>query len=366
MRRFPAILITAAIMLSLAVIPACAQGLSGVQLHGFMLNRMYFGEGDGAKFANERVSLNASSKVGDDGTAYVEVYFHQWMPDLVVGGGTKTAAEQYRTYLESAYVDLPLGAGRIRIGKGRGLNFGITPGYGNRKTTQYGILAETFTQDRLQGFQYYVKKNNMDFGVSLYTDFRIGNRKIGAYPGGPGANVVPHFVDKDDPANISDELGVSAKIGFSKPNFSAHISGARGQFRQDDANWIANQCGFLGTSDRDHNKYGVDFKYKPGDFMLQGEAYEGNLSFVKVKGYSLLVGYEPAGKNRAYLRYAAVSNDRAPLIGLPYTYDLKQLTFGYVVPIRKGVWAEIEYEKNWESFDQVDNDLFFVEFFTGF
>lgn len=349
--------VVVALMMSLAA-SLCAQGLQNVELHGYMLNRFYANPDDSARFATERVSLSAVGQLGKDGTAYVEVYYHPWIPSV-------TAAEQYRTYLESAYVDLPLGVGRIRIGKGRQLNFGLTPAYPNRKTTQYGILSETFTQDRIQGFQYDVKRGTMDFGASLYTDQPVGTRDIGGYPGQEAGKIVKHFVDKDIPSDVTGELAGSVKIGWNTPCLQAHISGAVGKLRQSDANIIAAAYDTT-TTDRDHNKYGADLVYATGPFVAQGEWYKGSFSFLDITGYSVLVGYQPKDSRRVYLRYAALNNARSPLVSNPLTWDTQQLTFGLVQPIRKGVWAELNYEKNMESVGSVKNDLLFVEFFTGF
>ncbi len=97
----------------------------------------------------------------------------------------------------------------------------------------------------------------------------------------------------------------------------------------------------------------------------------------------MLVGYQPKDSRRVYLRYAALNNNRTPIDNPPLvppyvnsagqrtfierrTWDTQQLTLGIVQPIRKGVWAEFQYEKNMERPGSADNDLLFVEFFTGF
>lgn len=347
--------------MGLAVAPALSQAISNVELHGYMQNRFYFPPDGDSQFVTERVSLSASAKVGDAGQAYAEIYFHPWIPSVA-------AAEQFRTYLESAYVDLPLGQGRIRLGKGRQLNFGLTPSYGNRKTTQYGIISETFTQDRIVGAQYAVKKGAFEFGTTVYTDTRVGTRRIGDYDAANPARTVPHFVDKDIPADASRDLAVSAKIGWTAPCFSAHLSGATGKLEQLDADAIGAAYG-IATTDRDHNKYGADVIWSKGPFVAQGEWYQGNFSFLKITGWQVLVGYQPKDTRRVYLRYSALDNDQTPNAN-SLTWNTQQLTLGIVQPITKGVWAEFQWEKNMEDpaggAANVDNDLLFVEFFTGF
>lgn len=362
MKRFFAIGILVAVLMSLIGIAAVAQGVKNVELHGYMLNRFYMGPDNPTKFVTERVSLSATGQIGETMTGYVEVYFHPWITDDVLGGGTFTA-EQYRTYLESAYVDMPLGGGRVRLGKGRQLNFGMTPTYPNRKTTQYGIVSETFTQDRIVGAQYSYKKGAFDLGTSVYTDYRLGTRDIGGYAG--ATNIVKHWVNKDDPANSSNDLAVSAKAGITLGSFRAHISGATGKLLQADADKIGAAYG-VATTDRAHNMYGADAAWGTGPFIIQGQWYQGAFSFLKTTGYSATIGYEPKNNRRVYLRYDALSNDQAPVLAQPTTWDTQQLTFGLVQPIAKGVWAELNYEKNMESTGSIDNDLLFVEFFTGF
>ena len=379
MRKLVAMVFVAALMMSLAAIPAIAQGLQNVELHGYMQNRFYANEGYSARFVSERVSLSAIGNFGD-ATAYIETYIHPWLTDRTdlpapLSPGNTVSADQFRIYLESAYVDLPFGAGRLRLGKGRQLNFGLTPSYPNRKTSQYGILAETFTQDRITGAQYSYKCSAFDFGATLYSDLQVLTRSIGDFSGANAApgevGVVKHFVDKDDPGNPSGALAGSFRLGITKPNFQIHASGMTGGLTQADANFIASQYGILPgvNTDDTHNKYGLDGSISVGPYVLQAEAYQGNFSFVKITGYQVLLGYQPKDKQRFYVRWSALNNDQAPT-STNTTWDTQQLTIGFVQPIRKGVWLEINYESNMETPPPGDpcrdNNLLFAELFTGF
>lgn len=376
--------IAAALMLSLLAFPALAQGLQSVELHGYMQNRFYANPNYSARFVTERISLSAVGQLGTDGTAYMEVYYHPWLTDRTFTNpfGATATADEFRTYVESAYVDLPLERGRIRFGKGRQLNFGLTPSYPNRKTTQYGILAETFTQDRIVGAQYSMKTGSFDIGFSAYSDLQVETRKIGEFagstnttvpPSAPSPNVivttVQHLVDKDDPGEISGRLAASTRIGITKPNYQFHISGATGGLAQNDANFIAQQYGLANTTDKTHNKYGADGSYTYGPWVVQGELYQGNFSFLQITGYQVLLGYQPKDRMRAYVRWSALNNDRSPNANQT-TWDTQQLKVGVVQPIRKGVWAEVNYEKNTENpgagLAERDNDMLFLEVFTGF
>ena len=336
--------------------------LQNVELHGYMQSRLYAPQSGNVREAIDRVSLSAKGNISETITGYVEVYFHPWIPAM-------EPAEQYRTYLESAYVDMPLASGRIRIGKGRQLNFGLTPSYPNRKTSQYGIVPETFTQDRIVGFQYSQKSGMFDGGVSLYTDTSLGTRSIGDYPDAQADDVVKHFVDKDIPADISGEMAGSIRLGITKPCFQAHVSGAIGKLNETDIATMYTAYSLPTGTDDTHNKYGLDASYARGKFVAQGEYYIGNYSFLKVTGYNLLVGYTNGKLQRFYIRYNALNNDQTPLAD-QRTWDNQQWIFSFVQPIAKGVWAQLEYEKNSANpgagGTDPDNDLLFLEFFTGF
>ncbi len=342
-----------------------------VELHGYMLNRMYTNPSMSGRFVQERVSLSATGKLGEDATGYVELYFHHWAPTP--------------TYLESAYVDLPLGPGRIRIGKGRQINFGLTPGYPNRKTTQYGILSETFTMDRIQGFQWTFKSGSVDGGVSLFNDQNLGTRGVGYCPGAvAGVDFQNHICDRDVGTANSGRMAASAKIGVTRPGFQFHVSGCVGGLNPSQ---LAPVDPFVpaGTANTntDHNKFGLDFAWSPSKkvddrvetspFFIQGEWYTGKFSLLGISGYQIMVGWQPKDKPRYVLKWAALENDKGQQDGLapnPLTWDVQQLTLGYVYPIRKGVWMEINYEKNMTSnpagTTAPKTDMLIWEFFTGF
>ena len=169
-----------------------------VDLHGDMQNRLYANPDTSARFACERVSLSAVGHIAPTQTAYVEIDYQPWVtnntgptypntanqltPPIINNEGQNITTAQGTVYLESAYWDTALGTGDLRIGKGRDLNFGLTPSYPNRKMTEYSILEETFTQDRIQGMHDTYKKHKLDGGVTFFTDNRLEFRTIGDFP----------------------------------------------------------------------------------------------------------------------------------------------------------------------------------------
>lgn len=370
MRKIGLFVIALALLLSLGS-SVLAQAIQNVELHGYMQNRFYAPPSASARFVVDRLSLSASAKLGEDGQAYAEVYYHPWLTDQVVPGtyGGSVTTGEFRTYVESAYVDLPVGPGRLRLGKGRQLNFGMTPSYPNRKTSQYGIIAETFTQDRIVGAQFDVKRDMWDGGVTLYTDQSVGRRNIGEFAGALPTDMVPHLVDKDVPGAISGKLAVAGRFGVNTPCFKIHASGATGGLNRNQIGFIASTFGLFSTTDTSHSKYGLDATYSSGPFLAQAEWYTGEFSFVGISGYQVLVGYQPKDGRRAYARWSALNNDWAPTTNAA-SWNTQQFTLGIVQPIRKGVWAELNWEKNMESppagTSSIDNDLLFLEIFTGF
>jgi len=371
LRKFVGMTIFVALMLSLLAGYAFAQAAPSVELHGYMQNRFYVPESSQPRFGVERVSLSAAAKLPSEANAYVEIYL--------------PVQPSSALYLESGYVDLKLGNGRLRVGKGRQLNFGITPTYPNRKTSQYGILAETFTQDRIQGLQYAYKAGAFDGGVSFFTDLTGGTRQIGTFPGafnsvdaaGIAAPVFgdtqPHLCDGEPSgaAGTNARLAGSAKIGVSTPTWNAHISYATGGLSQTNANAVAKPwLGVLTHASTTHNKCGIDATYGRGPWVGQVEAYQATFGEVKLNGYSVLAGYQPKDTWRAYVRYASIVSNLTPVAASPSTYDPQQLTFAVIKPLFKGVWIECDYEKNVQRVPRggrkIDDGLFFVELFTGF
>lgn len=350
--------IVVVLLLSLAVASmAQAPAVQNVDVHGFIQSRLQANPESGTRFYAYRIDLNLAAKLADGKSAYVEWYYHPW----------STGSQ---TYLESAFMDVPLTDGKLRIGKGRMLNFGIVPTVPNRKMTQYSPLAELFTQDRIQGIQYTFQKENTDGGITLYTDNRIKSRLIGDTPGLEMNPTVDHFVEKDD-ATVSGRMAVAARYGWSDQDVKVHVSAAVGSLTPTDTDYIATGFGVAPTTDETHNKYGIDVQYSKNGIVASGEYYTGRFSFATLSGYSLLLGYEPKEKEKAkfYARYTAMDNDQTIKPANKFSWPTKQIMLGIVQPISNKVWVELEYENNTESTGgaaSVKNDVLFAEFFTGF
>lgn len=373
---------------------AAAPAPPTITVHGYMQNRFYFGEGSNPEFRSERISISTLATFADASSAYVEVYYHPWV-------------NTNGLYLESAYYDKPIADGKLRIGKGRRQTFGITPAYPNRKTSNYGIVSEAFTQDRIQGLQYMATKGSLDFGLSLHTAYRLGTRAIGEIPGDSGRNAthqVAHLALRDPHSGsgnqaftsvsgqLSQKLQFSGRVGGTwnglKAGLSASFAGLdkrdmanlRGDAGSDPvlrpANPITGAASgtttplvAAGVTDDNMSQIGVDFMKKwDSGFMAQGEFYDASVSNLDYNAWNLLAGQEFKSGWKVFVRYAQQNMD-TPLTNNPLSWDVRQTSISVVQPIAKSVWIQYEYEFNTERSDtgkDVGNDLFFVELFSGF
>lgn len=345
-----------------------AESRLAVEVHGYMQNRFYFVPGANPEFRSERISVSTTATLPDNSVGYVEVYYHPWAS----GSGL---------YLESAYYETGLGSGRIRVGKGRRVTFGITPAYANRRTSNYGLVSEAFTQDRIQGVQYLLQRKQLDAGISVHTAYRLGTRLIGEVPGDTARNAthaVPHLALRDLPGELSQKLQVSARLGgrwIDGPNgLRAGMSFSYGGLDRRDVTFLqtATPPGrplVTAASPRTSQlQWGPDFTYRhPSGLLAQGELYFAEASNLGYAAGYVLGGYELPSGWRFYARYAQ-QEMHTPRSANPLSWDVQQLSLSVVQPIRKALWMQYEFERNTERTQngRVSNDVFFAELFTGF
>jgi len=343
-------------------IAAAAEVAPGVVIKGYMQNRFYAAPGANGEFRSERISISAVAALPNDSTGYVELYYHPW------GSGSGL-------YLESAYYDTALGKGRIRIGKGRRMTFGITPAWPSRKTSNYGVVSEAFTQDRIQGVQYMLQQGVLDLGVSAHTAYRLGTRNLGEIPGDTvrnPAHQVSHLALRDLPGELSRHLEISARLGGKWPNgLKAGVSYSAGTLDGRDLATLKT-AGLVSaaSTDDDRNVLGLDVSYKaPSGFILQGEWYDSGAGDLDYGAWNLLAGTELPSGWKVFARYGVQDMD-VTATSNQLTWDTQQISLSVVQPLRKNLWIQYEYEINDEDppagVGSVKNDLFFVELFTGF
>ncbi len=363
-----------------------AEVAPGVQVHGYMQNRFYSAPGSTGQFRSERISISSSAALPNNSNAYVELYYHPWATNQASG-----------IYLESAYYESPLGEGKIRIGKGRRMTFGITPSYPNRKTSNYGLVGEAMTQDRAQGIQYMYQKGELDFGIMLQTAYRIGVRYAGEVPGDTDRNVthqVGHLSFRDagagggSPSRYNSKLGVSTRLGGKwKGGLKAGASLYLGKLDDEDLKNLRGDTGFTllrprnplapsvtvdpllpGTTDTTQRVWGIDLTYQPpSGFVFTGEYFDAEVSELEYKAWYATVGYVMPKGWKMFARYGRQDMD-TPITNNPLTWDTRQLSISLVQPLNKGLWLQYEWERNSENSGNgnVKNDIFFVELFSGF
>jgi len=377
-----------------------AQGPPAVEVHGWILTRYYVNtnvdatqdssgvitnEEDDTWLESERISLYSKARLTNGKEAYAEVYIHPWLPN----------SNPSFLYLESLYLDIPAGPdAKFRIGKGRSQAFGIVPGYGNRKTTNYSPVAETFTMDRALGIQYMQKRGDDSFGFGIFNSQRPGMRQIGLAAdaqidrGSVARTTVLHLTDRDSPAQRSGELEVSARYGREMDDLNVGLSGRLGALDGTDAAFLAANFPTYNGTNQTRIKYGLDATYKRMPFYGTFEYYAGEVGGIGQDGYAILLGVEPSKKcagiwremsgacKGLFVRYLNLDVDVPPVVNKTISWDVQQLAVSYVLPIRckllRGYpkWLQFEYERNKEDAppgaDEIPNNLFLIELFTAF
>ncbi|MCE5251828.1 hypothetical protein LLG96_16595, partial [bacterium] len=112
------------------------------EFHGFLLARTIVWNKTYTSRI-ERYGFQFKETINDEFDWLTEVYIH---PQINEAPG--------RVYMESAYLNwhlknrLPWDF-NVRIGKGRNYCYGITPSYSSRRTSDYSLYSEAFTQMRV-------------------------------------------------------------------------------------------------------------------------------------------------------------------------------------------------------------------------
>ena len=345
-----------------------AQAADGLELHGWVANRFY-GEPGSAHFQAERISLYVSKDIDENLKAYIEYYYHNWA-NLKTDKGSPWM-------LESAYVNFTDKKGnQLRIGKGRVFCFGLVPTYGNRKHSEYGLVAETFTQERSVGLQYFgsTADKKLDFGIALLNALPPSTRFSGTdqafFRDEP---VVSHLADKGDGKNLAGSARIAVPV---MAGGKLGLSYRTGKLTKADLTFLGSKDLLdRGAHSDTNNQWGADFNYKhKSGVVAQAEYYGAKMSSLDFNGWDALLGYEPADPMgvKYYARYGKLDLDPPAVTSSSYTWDQTQWIVSLVKPLRKGkpVWLQVEWISNDETppsgTSKVDNDVFFVELFTGF
>ena len=325
---------------------------------GFAQLREYFNPHHTAYGVADRVALDFTLKSPDKQIFYTSLYYHPYLKQ-----------DRVKYYLESLYYEIPVDNGsKVRLGKGRNQNFGVIPTYSNRLTTQYGILSETFTQDRIIGAQVNGKINdNLLFGFSMYMNPKIRARAVGSSPVAEHSTSIPHFAERDDPYNENGDPAMGLKITSNiKNNLTASLSGAFGNLRDDDVNYINSQYG-IDENSTTYYKYGADVIWKNPKFNLIGEAYYGRYSTLGILGLGASANYTlNKYGTKVAAKYNYMNYNKKPIFDNPITWEPSQLILGISHPLGKQLLLEFNYEFNMERGGSISNDLAFIECMVSF
>ncbi|MFB3882265.1 MAG: hypothetical protein ACE149_13440 [Armatimonadota bacterium] len=389
-----------AFVLSAVCAAIAAEGPPAVEVHGWSLTRYYVDlvvddtrDGSTGAITNkeedsrlewERFSISGLARLDGGKVVYSEVYIHPWLPN----------SDPSFLYLESLYLDVPVGPGaKVRLGKGRSNAFGIVPSYGNRKTSNYGPLAETFTMDRALGVQFLQTRGKDSLNLGLFESQRPGTRAIGMAAdmqldeGSLARTTVSHLANRDTPAGRSGKLEVSGRYGRQMGALNVGISGRGGELDDIDAAFLASKFANYNGTNRTRLYAGFDATYQKMPYYATAEWYGGSLGGIDQSGYAILVGVEPSAKctgiwqdlsgacKGLFIRYTNLDTDTTPSLASSITWDTEQWAVSYVLPIKTkyfplAKWIQIEYERNKETVpaggDEIPNNVFFVELFSAF
>jgi hypothetical protein len=285
-------------------------------------------------------------------------------------------------FLEHAYVDLrgmPLNA-TVRLGVSRNSCFGMVPTYANRKMTNYGIVADMFTRDRIIGIQYLAKLSVFDLNLGLHNGYEIGRRVAGE-----GPVTVPFLADRDMTFasimrnDMDENKEYSVRIG-AKPlgdRLEVGLSGSVSKLSDADMAFLANTAKLIAPTETDRTKIrnGLDFMFKPTKrSVVQAEYYAGITSTFTVSAFQVLAGYSFMKSDKPYVsvycRYGEVNPDRPADPLNPYTWKLSQAVASAVWRFTPGAQLQLEYEMNREKDAGTDaagnavkavNDVVFLE-----
>jgi len=274
-------------------------------------------------------------------------------------------------FIEHGYVQfsgLPLG-GKLIVGQTRNHCFGLMPAKSNRITSNYGLVSEMFTHDRVFGVQYLAEAaDKISVNLGIFNGYMVGTRTLG--DNGPAAVAV--MADRETAlsgfraADINNNKQMSARVGYeAAKGVNVGLSGSFSKLAPTEKDASLD---IIPDSNDNKIRAGVDIKYRVAPLVFQGEFYLGRTSNLTHLGYSALVGYVFNSKLSAYARYGAVNLNVTPAAANQRTWDLNQVTLTSMYKLSKRVILQAEYEINMESVpagaSAVDNDVAFLEIKT--
>jgi len=278
------------ILMSLGIASTvCAQ----VQTHGFVLFRSIATHDE---YSNriERYGIKFSEKMNDEFDWVTEIYIH---PQFGWGAG----------YMESAYLNWDLSKRvpwnfKIRLGKGRNYAYGQTPDYSRRRTSDYSLYSESFTQQRVLGVQTFSQFGKVQLAVAVINPYNQASRTLPDFALSTSNLNIP-ICDRDNDNSLVSRLAVSGRLGYANDILNVGADLYVGSPKD----------GTTGAKTR----AGIDAEAKLKNGLLAQVQYTmattavfmgGKVDDLDHMGAEALVGYE-VGKAGLYARYGMVSYD---------------------------------------------------------
>ncbi len=332
------------------VLLAVCLGMAGivqaqVQTHGFVLARQILSNNNYTSRI-ERYGIQFREKIDNEFDWLTEIYIHPQLP-----------ASQGGLYMESAYLNWNLSERlpwnfRMRIGKGRNFCYGQTPGYSRRRTSDYSLYSEAFTQLRVSGIQTFSDFGKWQIALAIINPYSFGSRRLPDFPIGDSF-AIP-ICDRDTDNSTLDRIAVSGRLGYKNDtiNVGANVymsdpkegtQGAKSRFGVDGEVKLEN--GLLGQVQATMAQTQVN----------TGAAIE-DLDHM---GAEVLVGYEK-DKIGLYARYGMVTYD-------DILQDMNSAMVSAVYKIRPRIHLRLEGLINGETTDdtkgwgELDNNVLFFE-----
>jgi len=358
------VLATALTALVSGLLPGTLFAADPVQVHGFLLARTIVTNNQYSERI-DRYGFQFAQKVDDEFDWLVETYIHPTEADA-----------RSRLYLESAYLNWHLKNTvpwdfNVRIGKGRNYTYGITPSYSNRRTTDYSLYSEAFTQMRVVGFQTFSNfaDNKVQLALALINPYAMKSRPVPDFPLGNFINIP--ICDRDNDMSLNQRVGISGRLGYKDKIavLGAINVGVDGYASETGADKTAG-----GVKQKNSvTRMGVDAEFKmesgimaQGQFTmaqtpcdLDGNALNGTEKLLSHNGGEVLVGYEQP-KYGLYARYGVLNYDDK-------YQALNQIMVSAVYKIRPAIHFRLEALINGEKedaakgFKKVDNDVIMFE-----
>ena len=325
---------------SLLLLGSATAVIAQVQVHGFLLARTIVTNNNyGARI--DRYGLRILQKVDDEFDLLTEVYIHPSEADA-----------RSRVYMESAFLNWHLKQRlpwdfNVRIGKGRNFCYGIAPSYANRRTSDYTLYSESFTQLRVTGFQTFSNFGNAQLAIAIVNPYTQSSRM---FPDFPIGNCIPiPICDRDnDTIAIKNRVGVSGRLGYKTTMLNVGASGFVSQTGPDKAGGVKQKNAI--------NRFGLDGELKlSSGLMAQAQftlaSTPSDLDSLGVKGKKdkipetdlshnggeVLVGWEnwSTYKSGLYARYGMLTYDDK-------LQGLNQIMVSAVYKIRPNIHLRLE------------------------